>query len=174
MKIIKRLIYDVNDNSCISGFNVAKLNKTRQRHCFKRPSFRGIARNLDMSFIRHSFSHLKVAHSNHFSVGLWDFYSRHIFFSLHQFISPRLQNGQTNTHTCAPKDINVSQVTSISQMLWACFKARGIPWQESHSTFRRNFFRFQNQHCWIWIGRAGPTRLALVTSFYNPEILCLV
>lgn len=25
------------------------------------------------------------------------------FFSIHQFISPRLQNGQTITHTYAPK-----------------------------------------------------------------------
>lgn len=71
-------------------------------------------------------------------------------------------------------DIYAPRVTSISQTLWACFKAQGIPWQGSRSVFRRNFSDFQKSALLDVNARAGRTRLAPATSFKNLGNLCLV
>lgn len=95
-------------------------------------------------------------------------------FSLNSF-HPRLQKKkrQADVRMCSD-DIYASRVTSISQMLRACFKAQGIPWQGSHSVFRRNFSDFQKSALLDVNVRAGRTRLALATSFKNLGNLCLV
>lgn len=85
------------------------------------------------------------------------------FISPSVHFSPSAKCTDWYIHVCS-KDINVSQVTSISQMLWAPFKAQGIPWQETSSTFRRNF-PISKSALLDPNKRAGPTCLAPVTSF---------
>lgn len=48
-------------------------------------------------------------------------------------------------------------------MLWARFKAQGIPWQESHSAFQTEFSDFKISI--VGYEQEGWTHLAPVTSF---------
>lgn len=92
-------------------------------------------------------------------------YKRHIFSLSISSFHPSAERTDLYTHICS-KDINVSQVTSISQMLWVCFEAQGIPWQESRSTFKRNF-PISKSALLDLNKRPGPTCLALVTPFWK-------
>ena len=79
-----------------------------------------------------------------------NFYSGHVFFSSSSFFP--VCKMERLKYTYGPKT-NVSQVTSISQMLWACFEAF---FGKNHAPFSDGIFRYQNQHCWIWTGGLDP------------------
>lgn len=139
-----------NDNYLIKKKQKLQHIKYMWTYTFKKQQ-----QNLDMSFLRYLFSHPKVTFN-----AFWC-YSTRVLQWTHFSLSAKWT--LTHTHICT-EDINVSQVTSISQMLWACFKAQGIPWQESRSTFGRNF-PISKSALLDLNKMARPTCLALVTSF---------
>lgn len=56
----------------------------------------------------------------------------------------------------ALNNLKVSQIKSVSRMLWASFKAHVSLWKEARPGFRWNFPILKTVFFWIWAGQLDP------------------